>query len=317
MNMSAIIIAAAVIAVAGIFVGFGLGIFGEKFKVEIDEKEAAVREALPGNNCGACGFAGCDAMAKAIASGSAPVNGWPVGGEAVAAQIGEIMGVAAEAAEKFVAYVHCSGTCDKAKQKFDYAGIKDCRMASVVPGASPKACAYGCCGFGSCVSVCDFDAIHIVDGVAVVDKEKCKACGKCVAACPQHVIEIVPYNQKALVRCSSHDRGPVVKKACEAGCIGCTLCTKQCKFDAIQMVNNLPVIDYTKCKNCGLCAAVCPQKVIEHPNAEKLRAAMEAKKKKEAEAKAKAAAEAKAKAEAEKAAAAAPAAPAEAPKDAQ
>ena len=69
MNIMAIIIAAAVIAVVGIVVGIGLGLFGEKFKVEVDEKELAVREELPGNNCGGCGFAGCDALAKAIAAG--------------------------------------------------------------------------------------------------------------------------------------------------------------------------------------------------------------------------------------------------------
>ena len=56
MNITAILIAAAVIAVAGIIVGIGLGLFGEKFKVEVDEKEVAIREELPGNNCGGCGF---------------------------------------------------------------------------------------------------------------------------------------------------------------------------------------------------------------------------------------------------------------------
>ena len=74
MNITAILIAAAVIAVAGIIVGIGLGLFGEKFKVEVDEKEEAIREELPGNNCGGCGFAGCDALAKAIAEGKAPAN---------------------------------------------------------------------------------------------------------------------------------------------------------------------------------------------------------------------------------------------------
>ena len=142
-------------------------------------------------------------------------------------------------------------------------------------------------GYGTCVAVCEFDAIHVKDGVAVVDKEKCKACGKCIAACPQNLIELVPYKQKTFIQCENKDKGPQVMKVCDNGCIGCTLCVKQCKFDAIHMVGNLPVIDYDKCKNFGMCAAVCPKKVIENPNADKIRENL-AKKKAEAAAAAKA-----------------------------
>ena len=262
MNMTAILIAAAVIAVAGLIVGIGLGLFGEKFKVEVDEKEVAIREELPGNNCGGCGFAGCDALAKAIAEGKAPANACPVGGAPVGEKIAAILGVSAGAAEKKVAFVRCKGSCDKVKTLYNYDGIDDCAKASVVPAGGPKACSYGCTGFGSCVKACQFDAIHVVDGVAVVDKEKCVACGKCVATCPKGLIQIVPYNAEHLVQCSSHDKGKDVKAACQAGCIGCTLCTKQCESDAIHMDNNLAVIDYEKCTNCGKCAEKCPVKVI-------------------------------------------------------
>ncbi len=265
MNTTMIIISAAVVAVVGIVVGFGLGIFGEKFKVEIDEREAAIREELPGNNCGGCGFPGCDGLAKAINEGRAPANACPVGGAPVGAKIAAILGVEAVEGERKTAFVKCKGTCDKAKTKDIYYGIKDCSKATNVPGAGDKACSFGCMGFGSCVKACGFDAIHIVDGVAVVDKEKCKACGKCVAACPNKLIELVPYSAEVLVQCSSQEKGKAVKDKCAVGCIACTLCTKQCQFDAIHMNGNVAVIDYEKCTGCGACAAKCPTKVILAP----------------------------------------------------
>ena len=261
--VTGIIIAAAVVGILGILIGIFLGIASEKFKVEVDEKEILVRNELPGNNCGGCGYAGCDALAKAIAAGQAEVGACPVGGASTAEKIGAIMGVAGGTAEKKVAFVKCKGTCDKTKVQYNYYGVDDCKKVSVVPGAGEKACTYGCMGYGSCVKACAFDAIHVVDGVAVVDKEKCGACGKCVSSCPNHLIELVPYKAEHLVQCSSHDKGKDVKSVCESGCIGCTLCTKQCEFDAIHMENNLAVIDYEKCTNCGKCAEKCPVKVIQ------------------------------------------------------
>lgn len=261
--VTGIIIAAAVVGILGILIGIFLGIASEKFKVEVDEKEILVRNELPGNNCGGCGYAGCDALAKAIAAGQADVGACPVGGASTAEKIGAIMGVAGGSAEKKVAFVKCKGTCDKTKVQYNYYGVDDCKKVSVVPGAGEKACTYGCMGYGSCVKACAFDAIHVVDGVAVVDKEKCVACGKCVSSCPNHLIELVPCKAGHLVQCSSHAKGKDVKSVCESGCIGCTLCTKQCEFDAIHMEDNLAVIDYEKCTNCGKCAEKCPVKVIQ------------------------------------------------------
>ena len=262
MNVTGIIIAAVIIAVIGLILGLFLGVAGEKFKVEVDEKEIAVREALPGNNWGGCGYAGCDGLAAAIAKGEAEVSACPVGGEACAKKIGEIMGVSGGETKKMVAFVKCAGTCDKTKVDYEYFGVEDCKMLSFVPNGGPKTCNYGCLGYGSCVKACPFDAIHIVDGIAKVDKDKCKACKKCIAACPKNLIELVPYDAKHLVQCSSKDKGVDVKKGCQVGCIGCKMCERVCEVNAITVVDNVAHIDTEKCTNCGKCAEKCPVKII-------------------------------------------------------
>lgn len=107
------------------------------------------------------------------------------------------------------------------------------------------------------MKACPFDAIHVVDGIAKVDPKVCKACGKCVAACPKHLIELVPYEAMHLVQCSSKDKGKDVMSACSVGCIGCHLCEKNCPSDAIHVVDNIAYIDQEKCTGCGICAEKC------------------------------------------------------------
>ena len=257
-----IIIAAVLVGGVGLFIGLFLGVAGKKFAVEVDEKEVKVREQLPGNNCGGCGYPGCDGLAAAIAKGEAPVNGCPVGGAAVAAKIAEVMGQEVEESVRMRAFVKCAGDCEKAKTTSEYTGVKDCKMVSQMQAGGPKACAFGCLGFGSCVAACPFDAIHIVNGIAVVDKEKCKACGKCVAACPRKLIELLPYDQPHIVSCSSKDKGKGVINSCDVGCIGCKKCQRECPADAIIIEDNVARIDYSKCINCGKCKEVCPRKII-------------------------------------------------------
>ncbi len=257
-----LVITIILLAIIGVVIGAFLVFAGRKFAVEVDPRESAVREALPGNNCGACGYPGCDGCAAAIAKGEAPVNACPVGGAPVADKISGIMGVEAGAIEKKVAFVRCAGTCDAAKRNGTYVGIPSCSAAQAVPGAGGKACQQGCLGFGECVQACEFDAIHVVNGVAVVNREKCVGCGKCAAACPQHLIDIMPDRSKYAVQCRNTEKGVLVKQQCDAGCLGCSLCVKQCHFDAISVTNNLAQIDYEKCRSCGLCAQKCPAKII-------------------------------------------------------
>ncbi len=262
MNYSGILLSVAVVAAVGLFIGIFLGIASIAFRVKTDEREDAICQALPGNNCGGCGYPGCSGLAVAIIKGKAPVNACPVGGETVAKAIGVIMGVEAEVGQRKVAFVKCQGDCDHTHMDYNYTGQQDCQMLNFVPNQGPKSCNFGCQGYGSCVKVCRFDAIHIENGVAVVDKEKCKACGQCLTVCPRQIIEMVPYETEYLVACHSKEKGPATMKSCTIGCIGCGLCKKNCEAGAITVDNFLAEIDYNKCVSCGVCAEKCPKKCI-------------------------------------------------------
>lgn len=260
--MSSLFNSIASLSAMGLLLGSGLAYASKKFAVEIDPKEEAILDALPGANCGGCGFPGCGGLATAIAKGEAATNACPVGGPDVALKISEIMGVSAQQGQRKIANVICNGTNTNAKNKSLYKGIIDCKAASLVSNG-PKSCAFGCMGFGTCENVCPFDAIHVLDdGIAHVDKEKCVACGKCLEACPKDVIEWIPYEQLVSIDCNSKEKGKEVKDKCTVGCIGCQICVKSCPYQAITFNNNLAKIDYSKCTECMICVEKCPTKAI-------------------------------------------------------
>lgn len=248
------------LASMGAIFGLLLAISSKIFRVDTDERLPLVIEALPGANCGGCGFAGCANFADAVVSGNAPVNGCPVGGAKTAEKVAAIMGVDAGDTTPLVAHVNCRGGVN-AKQKYRYEGIQDCTAASKISGG-PMECQYGCLGLGTCVKACPYGAISIVNGVAEVYSDKCRACRKCVAACPRHIISVVSESQDVFVSCSSRNTGGELRQVCNIGCIACTLCAKKCPEGAISVTGNLAQIDYDKCTNCGECALVCPRKLI-------------------------------------------------------
>ncbi len=251
-----------VLAIGGMGLVFGalLAIAAKIFAVEKDERIPQIEKCLPGANCGGCGFAGCSAAAEAIVEGKAPVNCCPVGGSEVAQKIAEIMGVKPEKIERMTAFVMCSGG-DMAKNKYENNQNIDCHTANRLSGGM-KMCSFGCLGFGSCVKKCKFGAISVKDGVAVVDREKCTNCGACMAECPRKIIKRVPYSAKTVVACNSKDKGKDTRLACDAGCIGCGICAKNCEAQAITLENNLASINYAKCTGCGVCVEKCPRKII-------------------------------------------------------
>ena len=260
--MQIIVCSVVLISLIALIIGIFLGISSEVFKVEVDEKIIKVRECLPGNNCGGCGFAGCDALAEAIVKGKASANACPVGGNPVSKKISEVMGVSSSEAVKMVAYVHCNGTCVNSNKVYEYNGAKDCRLAVSLPNAGEKKCINACFGYGTCVSVCKFDAIHIVDGVAKVDEDKCVACKACINICPMKVIDLVPYGKKHKVECSNRDKGKLAMDVCKVSCIGCGMCEKTCSKNAIKVNNNIAIMNFDKCDDCGDCAKKCPRKCI-------------------------------------------------------
>lgn len=269
-----IILSVTVLGVLGLVFGLILGVAAKIFEVKEDPKIAEIRALLPGANCGACGFPGCDGMAAAMASGRAPANGCPVSSSDAKQNISDVLGVSAELTEKHVAKVLCKGCDSKSTKKYEYDGILDCKAAVLVQGGD-KSCAQGCLGYGSCVKVCDFDAITVVDGIAIIDKEKCTACGKCISECPKNVIELVPYKNEVIVECKSIEFGKTVKDYCKTGCIGCKICEKNCPFDAIHVENNIARVDYEKCKQCLVCTAKCPTRAISGDLSKRVKAFIE------------------------------------------
>lgn len=262
MDLTLILITAGLVGTVGLLVGLFLGISNIFLKVEVNETQVKVRECLPSGNCGGCGYASCDALAKEMTEGNAPVNACIVGGQPVADSIAAILGKEAGESIKRVAHVRCAGSCEVAPRKADYVGIRDCRAAALSPSAGGKGCTYGCMGFGSCVAACSFGGITVENGIARIDAEKCRGCGECVKVCPKGIIEIVDYKSQVLVSCVSKDKLKEVKNVCKVGCIGCGVCAKLCPSKAIKIENNLPVVDASLCTGCGTCIAKCPSKVL-------------------------------------------------------
>jgi RnfABCDGE-type electron transport complex B subunit len=261
--MSIVLTTALVSLVIAFALGLALGFFKEFFAVKEDPLIGQIREALPGANCGACGFPGCDAYAASVAKGSAGINACSAGGQAVAEKIAGLVGGSADV-KPMVAVMACRGDHETAKLKGEYIGVKSCRAAKISTG-SIKRCLWGCQGFGDCVHVCKFGALSLgKDGLPHVDAAKCTGCRACANECPQHIIWVIPRDLKgARPLCSNLNvNKAMVGKNCKHGCIKCEICVKNCPEQCIRMANGIPVVDNSKCTSCGTCVAKCPIKVM-------------------------------------------------------
>lgn len=252
----------AIIIVSGIglIAGIGLCVASALMSVPVDSKQKDIRDCLPGANCGACGFAGCDDYAAAICQGKSPANLCVPGGDKTAKALSGILGAEINT-QQYVAFVACGGDCEKTQTKNLYQGLQSCAAASMLYGG-PSACSFGCIGLGDCVSVCDKGAISVLNGTAKVFDEFCVGCRKCESVCPKKIINMIPKSIAKQVACSNKDKGAAAKKVCAAACIGCKLCQKQCEFGAISVNDNLAQINPELCNACGKCVEKCPQKCI-------------------------------------------------------
>jgi len=262
-ELKTIFYAVALLAVLGVIFGIALAVVASKFVVKVDPKVDQVRETLPGANCGACGFAGCMGYAEAVVGNPDVAPNLCAPGKApVAAKIAQITGKAAGAVDPKIARVFCQGGRSKSQRKFIYSGVMDC-TAAVLAAGGDKSCDFGCLGYATCMRACPFDAITMSDdSLPLINKEKCTACGKCVAACPKQVIELGLMSKAVVISCHSRDKGIDVKKKCQVGCIACGICVRTCPVDAIKIDNNLARIDHSKCITCGLCVKKCPTNAI-------------------------------------------------------
>jgi len=261
--MNPIILAVIIVAAIGFIAGLALAVASIVMAVPVDKKAEAIRECLPGANCGACGFSGCDGYAAALSKGITTNTALCApGGNDASAAIAEVTGLSAGSVVPSAAVVLCQGFCEKANTKMQYNGVESCQMAKQLFGG-PKECIYGCIGLGDCVKKCPYDAINICDGVARVNPAMCKACKMCVKTCPNHLIKMVPLDvPKANVFCMNHDKGAVTRKECSLGCIGCMKCVKACEVGAVEVKDFCAKVDNTKCTGCGKCTEACPVKCI-------------------------------------------------------
>ncbi len=256
-----ILIPILILGALGLLFGIGLAIASKRLAVKIDPKLEKIHGLLPGANCGACGGAGCFGFAESILKGELDISACRVAEDKSKEEIARIMGKRLEKKIKKIAVLHCAGG-KKVKNKFTYYGILECTAANLALGGQ-KECSFGCLGFGTCERICPFGAIKMSEhDLPIVDAEKCKACNKCIAACPKKLFSLIPANAAVVIACKSYDLGKNTKAVCPVGCIGCKLCEKACVFDAISVNNNLAVIDYAKCTSCGKCVSVCPMKTI-------------------------------------------------------
>ncbi len=258
--MNVIVITTVSLGAIAFLSGVVLFLASKKFAVQENPLIDDVEALLPGANCGGCGFAGCRAFAEGLVDSNDLSRTCPVAGANVMQQIAKVLGVEMIQTDRMVARVNCRGGADS-RREATYLGIRNC-SAATIGNSVDLVCPYGCMGLGDCIRACKFDAIKLINGLAVVDEDKCVACGACVKTCPRNLISMTPYAKRVYVACSSPEKGADVKSYCSVGCIGCKLCEKACSYSAIEYQPFLSRVNPQNCTECMACVEKCPTKTI-------------------------------------------------------
>lgn len=256
-----------ILAILGFAVAVMLGFASKIFYVEEDPKVEAVLEALPGANCGGCGYAGCEGYANAVVkSPNVAANLCVAGGAKTAAQVGELTGKAVTESDPLISFRRCDKISGKVQKRYTYQGLPSCAAAATLAQGS-DVCSHSCLGFGDCVVACPFDALYLKDGIVCVRENICTGCGKCTHACPRNILELIPRRARVAVRCSSRDKLRAVMDVCLVGCIQCGKCIKSCPAGAISFQDSRIHIDQQKCLAYGdecelICSKGCPRQIL-------------------------------------------------------
>ena len=255
-------------SVLGLAFGVTLAVAARRFHVPVNPVVEAVRDALPSANCGACGFAGCQAYAEAVVERpEVSTSLCAPGREAVARQVAELTGKAMGAVLDRIVVMRCHGVSAYARDEAEYAGVETCAAAAMVFGG-PKACKNGCLGLGDCVRACPFGALSLGgEGIAVVDPEVCTGCAVCVPVCPKDLFELYPRSRRIELSCVAKDKQSVVRATCMVGCTLCRKCVSKCPAEAITWDGRTIVIDHEKCQAFGpscneACVDICPSTIL-------------------------------------------------------
>ncbi len=269
-----VLIALAIAFGVSLLLGVLILVINKFTQVKEDPRIKEVQDCLAGANCGACGYPGCAGFAKALVEGTAKLDSCGQTPVDKRIEISNILGIEVGGnAEPTIAVVSCSGGV-KCRDKYDYQGYGDCVSQNLLAGGR-KACEVGCMGAGSCVDACPYHVIECREGYAHIDPDLCRSCGLCIQTCPKSLIKRVPVSAKVYVACSTQCRGKDVTTKCEAGCIACGKCERNCPTGAIHLVNNVPMIDYSKCIHCYKCLEGCPRKCIKYVHPEDVPASSE------------------------------------------
>jgi electron transport complex protein RnfB len=251
----------------GILASALLGVAARVFYVEEDPRVEALTEALPGSNCGGCGFAGCASYAEAVLKDPAvAANLCVAGGNKTAQTVGDLSGKAAGTCEPRMSFRRCAKTEGAMRHVFAYAGLSSC-VAAAATADGPDQCAYSCLGLGDCLRACPFDAIVIKNGMATIVVERCVGCAKCIAACPREVLELTPLDHRVMIFCSTQNKGKAAMDSCSVGCINCMACVRKCPAKAVSSRDGRIRIDHRACMAFGsgcedACLAACPRKIL-------------------------------------------------------